>query len=358
MHQERCFLRAYNNGLLNPFEDEKSCAAALLGVQSQILNAAFVSIYNRVAKTSLARLDKAFYKDKTLVHTWGQRATLHLYATEHWQHHIAAQRNRKSWFQRNFFDDPAEYKKVTNAVESALQHHDRFVREDIKEIGDQYGEGVLSSWGGILIDMSFEGKICNLGKNGSKTQYGYTPNWFKGVSFESQLSEKEANMYMMEQYFKTYAPASFADFCHWRGVSRKKANPWFQEMLPSLRQWQNDLYVHQDTKAPEISVDAHFTKLLYRFDPLLLAYQDKTWLADKQHHKAIWAKAAHVNPVVLQNEGVTALWNFQKSGSKNIDFWVRPLRKLSATEKKNIETEANKMAAFLERGIKSFSVID
>lgn len=354
MLQALRFIRASQSGLITPFGDAAKCASALLGVQSQILNAAFVSIFNRTQGLRLSDLEQAVWDQKTLIHAWGQRGTLHLYHLDDWSGYwIASHRQRKSWFQRQYFKNTDDYQRLKKMIHETLVDKSQFNRDDLQHIADVFGKDVLSAWGGILIDLSFEGTVCNLGKLGSKTRYGYTPNWLGSLFKTSYLSEQEANIYLLESYFKQYAPATFADFCHWRGVTRRKAAPWWAAVLPRLQKWTTDEYfVHQDVVLPD--TETHFTKLLYRFDPLLLAYKDKTWLADKQHHKAIWAKAAHVNPVVFQQDGVTALWNYQKSGSKNIDFWVQPLQPLAASTRQAIEQEAARLSVFLERKIGAF----
>ena len=61
--------------------------------------------------------------------------------------------------------------------------------------------------------------------------------------------------------------------------------------------------------------------LLPKFDPLLLAYKDKTWIARLDDQKKIWKKAGHVEGIVVQNWKAIATWKY-KIGQTIIDFTV------------------------------------
>lgn len=50
---------------------------------------------------------------------------------------------------------------------------------------------------------------------------------------------------------------------------------------------------------------------LGKFDPLLLAYDDKSWIVDKEKKSYIWRKAGHVSAVVLLDGKAHATWNYK-----------------------------------------------
>ena len=40
-------------------------------------------------------------------------------------------------------------------------------------------------------------------------------------------------------------------------------------------------------------------RLLHRFDPMLLALKDKSWLIEDEHYKRVWGAGGHNTPVLL-----------------------------------------------------------
>ena len=96
-------------------------------------------------------------------------------------------------------------------------------------------------------------------------------------------------------------------------------------------------------------------RLLYRFDPLLLATKDKSWLIDHEHKQKVWRPAAHVNAVLLVHGRIAGTWRYDRK-AKGLSVRVVPFSKLSGPVARATETQAAAIAKFLEMPLADFQV--
>lgn len=92
--------RYVHHGLLTPFPDPLVAAQRLAGVQAQILPAAGLALWNRVAGFSADQLEHLLYHERSLVRLWGQRGTLHLYAMTDWPLVYGMQAGRATYWEQ------------------------------------------------------------------------------------------------------------------------------------------------------------------------------------------------------------------------------------------------------------------
>ena len=88
--QARWF-RARRTGLAQPLADAATAARASVGIQSQQLAPSLWGLAQRCAGAMTAAQVQAelFEEPRSLVRTWGNRGTIHLYDAAHWRHIIA-----------------------------------------------------------------------------------------------------------------------------------------------------------------------------------------------------------------------------------------------------------------------------
>jgi len=342
------YLRARQSGLIEPYADPAACAGILSGIQSQILHAAYTALGSRCPPgLTAADTEDMLLRDRTLLGGWGQRGTLHLYTPENRRLWLSALGGKASWFRRKYEAGGGDFEALRAAVLGELSGRERFTRSDLSGVAGRFGAEVLSAWGGILIDLSMQGLVCHLGRRGNETLYGFLP---EGAGSLPLPEADAANTALTEAYFRAYGPAGLADFCHWRGVARSRALPWFRACTHRLTEYAPGLWMHRESQPPPPDPPADFVRLLYRFDPLLLAYSDKSWLvAEPSLEKRIWQKAAHVNPVVLGPRGALGLWNYQKKGQKDLAFSFEPFGPWSPAERSAVDAETERIAAFWQR---------
>ena len=86
-------------------------------------------------------------------------------------------------------------------------------------------------------------------------------------------------------------------------------------------------------------------RMLYRFDPLLLAHKDKQWVTDATYYKQIWRPAGHIEGIVLAHGCAVATWRYDRKGS-GLVITVAPFQRLPRYVKKTISKTAPQIAGF------------
>lgn len=131
------------------------------------------------------------------------------------------------------------------------------------------------------------------------------------------------------RFFSAYAPATSGDLAHWLGITVREAKEYIKLAEDKLRIIEcggKEYYIESSSTAASRLLCGHMNSddcyLLPQFDPLLLAYRDKSWLADKSLQKRIWRTAGHVEGVVLQREQPAATWRY-KLTDKKLDLNLR-----------------------------------
>jgi hypothetical protein len=82
---------------------------------------------------------------------------------------------------------------------------------------------------------------------------------------------------------------------------------------------------------------------LFRFDPVLLANKDKTWIVPARHYKKVWRIAAIVEGVILGEDGMAwATWKYEKKGTKELLVHVYPFETQKPASKGKKKTTGRK----------------
>ncbi len=98
-------------------------------------------------------------------------------------------------------------------------------------------------------------------------------------------------------------------------------------------------------------------RLLYRFDPLLLATKDKDWLVDAEHYKKVWRPSAHVDPVLLVRGRIAGTWRYDRTG-KGLALRLKPFARLTKAVQRAAEEQGRGVASFLGLELARFELIE
>ena len=86
-------------------------------------------------------------------------------------------------------------------------------------------------------------------------------------------------------------------------------------------------------------------RLLYRFGPLLLATQDKSWLIDPALKSKVWRPGANVEAVVLAGGRIAGTWRYDRR-SRGLTIRVSPFDSLSKAAARAVRAQAQRVASF------------
>ena len=338
----------------------EAVASALIGVQAQILSAATLAFWNRsgTGVATSAELLARLHDTRTLVKLWAQRHTLHIYATEDWPVIQAAFSNRVSWWEREAKRTGevrvlAEYRDATARVAALLAERGTMGRRDLRALEQALPGPLLSPWGGVFSALVREGIACHARWEGGEARYAHRSHWLPDFPW-SPATLEAAGVVVARRYFRAYGPATLQDFAYWAGLSSKDVQRCLQAIAPELVQVRGEgtgpMYLLKDDLA-ELGQTAPAredwsVRLLGRFDPLLLAHRDKSWVVPKAFYSRVWRPAGHIEGTVLVHGQAVAIWRYERVGTTKLAVRVYPFNRLAGWVFKAIRREARGVARF------------
>ncbi len=363
------YLRLRGSGLIAPFPSATDAAQTLVGVQAQIQPAAGLALANRTPGLSHAQLDTLLYNERTLVKLWGQRGTLHLYASHDWPLIHAARSIELTWWARQAMKNPeayAEQRRLIDAVAALMAERETLGRSDLRDSDLPLTDDMLSPWGGIFAEVVRQGHACHAARTGNEGRFAHRSRWLPDLDW-SPPPPDEANRAIAKRYFHAYGPASPQDFTYWRAIARRTAQPWLDALEPDLvdvevidgeeagrplKMLAADLDALPATLPPPEAWPVH---MLYRFDPLLLGLRDKGWVIPPRHDKRVRRPAGHIEGVVLDHGVVAATWRYERKG-RTLNIQVQPFKRLPRYVTKQLPKLAARVADFFDSTLGDFTV--
>jgi len=368
------------SGLIAPFPSTEEAARALVGIQAQIHPAAGLSLQNRTptgkGELNEARFDAALFEERTLVKLWGQRGTLHVYASSDWPILTAARAENLTWWETHppemeaspavaesdtapaesevapvgqgatrdsdgfqgetdiaIDDESPLYARASAAVLEAMRNRESMGRSDLRALGLNLPEEYYSPWGGIFHNLVRTGDVCHARRKGNEGHFAHRQVWLPDLPWEPPTPD-EANIDMGRRYFAAYGPATRNDFMYWRHPRPAVLDRALRDLQPELTtvdvegesmymlQKDVDLLLAQPTDH-----DAMPVRMLYRFDPLLLGHRYRTWVIAPQYAQRVARLAGHIEGVVLDRGMIVATWRYVRKG-KGLIITVEPFGKL------------------------------
>ena len=323
------WFRQRRSGLVTPFGTPEETAAGLAGVQAQILSAATLALWNRSATgaETAAALAGRLFEARSLLRLWGQRHTLHLFASADWPVIHAAFAGRRTWWERQAAKgaeiDLLAYREGTARVGELLKERGTLSRKELRAANLDLPPALFSPWGGVFAELVRTGVACLARWEGGEARYAHREHWLPGHVWEPRTSA-EAIGELGRRYFRCYGPASLGDFAYWLGLTgaaaRAGMETWQEELVPvetpaggRRRQFVWSADVASLTESPP-EREEWPVRMLGRFDPLLLAHREKDWVVPDAYYDRVWRPAGHIEGVVLEHGRAIATWRYERAG--------------------------------------------
>lgn len=350
------WFRLRRSGLLKPFASPEAAVRSLAGVQAQILPAAGLATWNRTRRLTYSRFDQLLHIERSLVKLWGQRGTLHIYASQEWPLICGALSGQRLWWDREgeqSSGSQAAYRDTLAQVAELLRQRGTLGRSDLRASGLDLGESDLSSWGGIFAALVQRGYACHAGQDGNEGHFAHREYWLPNLEWNPPAAE-EANLELTRRYLRIYAPATVQDLMYWRGAKSSDANRWLAALGRETAEVQVGARTMLALRADLATLTASPpergswpVKLLYRFDPLLLGIKDKSWLVDEQNYKRVFRIAGHIEGTLLERGRVAGTWRYDRKDS-GLAVRLYPFYPLPAHVRQVVERNAQGVARFFE----------
>jgi len=350
------WFRLRRSGLVDPFPSPVHAAQALVGVQAQMLPAAGLALFNRCPGLTDAGFGDLLHGTRSLVRTWGQRTTLHVYARDDWSLIIGLLSQRLAEHESApcpFGMPQAIYRDAIAHAERLLKGSESLGRKGLSASGLELGERCFSPWGGIFADLAYRGLACHVRREEGEGRFAHRHNWLPDLEW-SPPSYEEACARLVKRYARTYGPVSERDLAWWLGARITDARRWLDELGDELVPVdgpdgtallrKEDATVLQERPPPTRRWPLI---MLYRFDPLLVGFRDREWVVREEHHDLVSRPAGHIEGVVLGPlDGMAcATWKYAREGG-GITVSVSPFRPLEPEVKRGIKVRSKALAAY------------
>jgi hypothetical protein len=287
--------------------------------------------------------------DGKIIRTWTQRGTLHFMAADdvRWMLDLSGPRVHKSLdtqIKRTGLD-AAVLKKCDKIISKALEGGKQLTRNEIKELLE--AKKIPTQDNGlnyILVHASLMQLICHGPRKGKEFTFVLMDDW---VPAHKKIKNDEAIVKLAERYFTGHGPATAEDFAWWTGGTKKDVQFAIDALGKKLQQETvngNTYYsINSESSAKN---DIH---LLPGFDEYMLGYKDRSLaLADEHNKKVTGAANGLFAATVVVNGAIAATWK-RTVKKDSVAIEITPFEKLSAANKKGIEKEAQRFAAFLQQ---------
>jgi hypothetical protein len=372
------WLRHRLSGLIERLPSPVEVTRRLVGIHAQILTAAYFVLARRArGDRDFASVERLVHEERALVRLTAQRGTLHLHAPDdlamicagigpletervevRTRKGIASDARDSRSARRDGSSDILELERTRHACMRALLAEPRRGERVVKlsrDVFEALGCEARLGYGTFAV-LSALGEAVRVERGDNATpEIAARAKWLPTLAWPVAGSPRTALKALARRYFEGYAPATEADFRYWiaakagdvkEAIAELSAEgevvPVEVEGVPALI----PPSMLQALGAMPPPAEAWPLRLLYRFDPLIVAHQDKSlWLRAPDHRPEVW-HATHVEPVVLAHGMIRGTWKWQRKTS-SLSLTVSPLGgRFSRREREGVETEALAIAKF------------
>lgn len=349
---ERHFLTA-------PAPTAADAVKAICGAHAQVASAAELSVGLRVAGATRTLTREALWTDRTLVKTRGPRGTVHLLAAKDlpmWTGALSQIPRPPYEEARNGMVTPSQTEKILDAIADALQDDDLTTDEltdaIVARAGSWAGDRVMDAfqdkwprWIAVSGAAMRRGVMCFGPNRGRATTYTSPTRWLPGFA---PTAGPVALTTLINHYLYAYGPATPAHFAQWLAVPKAWAATQFEaaDLSPVKIDGREAWVAAGDMTFPDKRPSG--VRLLPYFDAYAVGSHPRELLFPGAAFERALARGQAGNfPVLLVDGIVAGVWHQKRSGSK-IQVTVEPLIALSATRKRLLEEQVERVGEILE----------
>jgi hypothetical protein len=306
-----------------PSEKLAQVVRDVCGIHAQVMGAAELSISARVDSITQEGVRDELWEKRSLVKAWTIRGTLHLHPPEDLPLWGAAARAVSQP------EDAAVLDAIGEALDGRCLLREELADEVARRAGEWTREKLSSGWGYFIGSAATEGKLCHGPPRGNKVTFVRTDQWVGWRHVDPGEALAEAG----RRFLSTYGPAGPREFAGWFGLRPAKAPE-----LPTVE-------VERGTEPGPL-------RLLPEYDCYVMGFRERKHLVPeelrgriKSHPKGRFEGIAAV-PTVLVDGVVAGIWRRARKGKK-VEIVVEPGRRLTPSERGEVEAEAERIGAFL-----------
>jgi winged helix DNA-binding protein len=318
----------------------------VLGLNAQSPNPPYLALWSRLERFELADLTRAI-EDRSLVRSTLLRATQHLMSVPDFRRFRPVLAPLLRRVQRSAFGS-----RTAGIDLDALAAEARELLADGRVLTrPQLGRLLAGRRPGAdptALGWSVQSllPLVHPAPSGTWNTHGPTPFALADWTGLRPTATAEDVRQVVRRYLAAFGPATVADARTWSGVAGLREV--FEQLRPELRTYADpagrELFDLPDTPLPPADQPAP-VRFLPEFDAPRLAYADRTRMMTDQVRRQVCVGDA-VAATVLVDGTVAATWSTSGTPDAAV-LTVRPLRRLSPTDRSAVEAEADRLLAFM-----------
>ena len=325
------------------------------GIQAQVQSGAALAVAQRRPTPRATDVDRALWRDRSIVKTWAMRGTLHLLAAEDLPTVVGAMSSIHPWtapsYQKYFGVTAREVERTREAIGEILA--DRVLTRE--ELGAEVSKRVRSKavtarlgsgWGELLKPAAFAGLLVQGPPHDCRVTYTRPETWLK--SWPDPLDPVEAGAALTRIYLRAHGPATANDVAYWWArQSVTKVRPWLADIGDELIEVDVDGEPHllladdlDPLRTQRVNGDV---RLLPAFDQYVLAAsRDIEHLVPAGHREQVFRKInGWIAATVVVGGRVVGTWEKAKD-EVVLDLW-------DGAPKRALDREVERVNALLKR---------
>lgn len=356
--------RARKSGIASPMPSIADAARALSGAQSQIEAPSRWGLAMRtVGVPSSDDVRNALLQQRSIVRVWGQRDTVHAYATEDWPMFATAQTLWPRSARTGAMPTESEVADFVRVIDAIRQP---FTRSDLLDsvpgrLVDEFARNPVNNdpparmaatrliWraGGL-------GYLCSTSMVGREQAYAARSWWTPNLAWNPGSPEQEC-VNVVRRYLQTWAPARVHDIAHFLGANVSDVRRWVaalgdETITVTLEAWPDHLMLRRDVaEMQELAGGPHHSepiRLIPAYDTQMMSHGNKDLvLSDPSLRPLVWAKAATVNPTLFVDGRFVGTWKHEIK-RKQLYIELRPFGRIPDLEDR-IQADAKSLASHL-----------
>jgi len=309
------------------------------GIQMQYAPAGYIGLWSRMRDFDRPMLTAAL-EERRAVQATLMRGTIHtVSAADYWPMLAGIRRINREWYSRVQPDiRAADMEAVAAVVRDELAGGPLRMAELTKRIEARGFPPRAANWAGLWVDMvrvppsgTWERRRADL--------YGLADRWVPRV----EVSEDDGIELLIRRYLGAFGPAPLKDVAGWMGLKvgqmkhvaeRMDLRPLRDEAGRRLLDLPEGLLPDPGTPAP--------VRFIAVWDAMLLVHARRTEVLPEEHRTRIFnTKAPHSFNTFLVDGQVAGTWRIEDG-----EVQLTPFRTLRATERRELDEEAHRLAAF------------
>jgi hypothetical protein len=340
----------------------------MVGLHAQVMSSAELQAAARIEGLRPDDVREALWEQRSLVKVWAFRQTLHLLTPDDLAEFVVAARSLERWH------TPA-WLKSFNMTEQGVD-------EVLEAIGDVLGDrpmtrvevvdavvarvnrphlrdDMLTGWGTFLGPAAQRGRLVFGPSEGRNVAFVDPSEWLgRAIGPVADPAAADAALgRLIVRYLAVFPGSSRGMIARWWGGGRLAAVSRALKVLPDPVVEVNvegtrGLVLESDVAALETVSIEHPARLLPGFDPFTNELPRRVdSVLTPADHDAVHRTAGWVTPIVVIDGRVAGTWEIENGKRGSGKVVVQPFGGWRGSVRKELEYEADRIAAFLDRGL-------